>query len=72
MVINRGHGPQDTDGYFTILAVAMTSSPIAGYRVGPGEVGGLLQTSGNSHGRRRSPDALRTESITAFVVLNPA
>ena len=64
-------GRRDTDGYFHYIGRSDDVITTAGYRVGPGEVEDcLLKHPAIAMAAVVGlPDALRTESITAFVVL---
>ena len=64
-------GRRDTDGYFHYIGRSDDVITTAGYRVGPGEVEDcLLKHPAIAMAAVVGlPDELRTESITAFVVL---
>jgi acetyl-CoA synthetase len=72
-LITGDQGVKDEDGYFQFIGRDDDVITSAGYRIGPGEVEDCLR--GHPAVKLAAvvgkPDALRTEIVKAFVVLNP-
>jgi acetyl-CoA synthetase len=72
-LITGDQGSKDEDGYFHFVGRDDDVITSAGYRIGPGEVEDCL--AGHPAVKLAAvvgkPDALRTEIVKAFVVLNP-
>lgn len=70
-LVTGDRGSVDADGYISFLGRADDVITSAGYRIGPGEIEDCLlrHEAVASAGVVGVPDALRTEVVTAFVVL---